>query len=120
MPAAPIHEGTADMRLLITSADRSGVAVVEPDDTRQLSVETPLTDRSQVASALREAGAGRLDGDHAWLDIDFLRRTAAPADPASWVDAFDAMIKYAERHGWVSDDGRQVRAHLESTTRAEP
>ena len=107
------------MRLLITSAQGTGVSVVEPDDLKRLSVESRLTDPGQVATALHRAGAGRLDGDHAWLDTDFLRRTAAPAEPATWTTEFDAMIRYADRHGWVSPDGRQVRAHVDWTARAD-
>jgi hypothetical protein len=117
MPATR-REETADMRVLITAAPATGVSIAEPDDTKRLAVATPLTDPEQIAAALEEVGAGQLAGQHVWLDIDFLRRTATPADPASWASEFDAMIRYADRRGWVSEDGRQVRAHVESTEQA--
>jgi hypothetical protein len=108
------------MRLLILQAvDGADVSLVEPDDTRRLHVETDLTDLAHVSSALERAHAGRIEGDAAWLDVDYLRRSAAPADRASWEPSFDAMIEYARVHGWLSADAGVVRAHVVVRTPAE-
>lgn len=65
---------------------------------------------------------GRLDGNHAWLHIEMLRDAAAEgvhADAAEWRASFDQMIAYATGKGWVSDDGRDVRAHVDTGDRRQ-
>ena len=52
------------------------------------------------------------DGEHVWVAVDWLRKTAQPAGDLDWVDRFDAMIAYAAGKNWVDDAGRHVRAHL--------
>jgi len=56
---------------------------------------------------------GRVDGDHVWLDRAWLEANGRPADP-DWVRAFAGMIGYAEKSGWVDDDGA-IRAHIETS-----
>jgi hypothetical protein len=105
------------MRVLIDSVDQTDrVSVVDVDDLRRLHVETGLTDPNRIAAALEAGGAGRLDGDAVWLDIEYLRTSADPSDPAPWADSFYKMIDFARTHGWLSADSKQVRAHIVTTS----
>jgi len=55
---------------------------------------------------------GRVDGDHVWLDRAWLESQGRPADP-DWAKGFAGMIGYAEKSGWVDDQGA-IRAHIET------
>ena len=108
------------MRVLIDSARQGAqVKLIEADDLGRLHVETQLTDPGRIDAALQAAGAGRLDEGAAWLDIEYLRASAIPADPLSQGDSFDSMIDFARAHGWVSADGRQVQAHVVTKAQGE-
>jgi hypothetical protein len=109
-----------DMRVLIESTAQGGqVNLIEADDLRHLHVETQLTDPARIDAAMQAAGAGRLDEGAAWLDIEYLRARAIPADPLPHSDSFDNMIDFARARGWVSADGRQVQAHVVTKAQGE-
>jgi hypothetical protein len=92
----------------------SAVALADPGDCRAFSVRVQ-GDRAGLAAALESAGVGRMDGDEALIDVDAVRRLAAPQVGPSWEDDFVAMLAYAEGKGWLADGGRSVRAHVEGT-----
>lgn len=95
--------------------------VTDPDNCTQLHVATALPTRHDTGAALQKAGIGRLDGDgtHALVDLDQLRtRARASATGADWDGKWEEMIAYATEEGWVSSDGRFVRAHVRTTTDA--
>jgi hypothetical protein len=56
---------------------------------------------------------GRVEVDHVWLDRGWLEIHGRPGDP-DWVQAFAGMISYAEKSGWVDENG-SIRAHIETT-----
>jgi hypothetical protein len=82
--------------------------VLDADDLQRLHVElTPGHGLGRL---------GEIDGDHAWLAIDALRRAGAvSASSPDWADRFDAMIDYAAGKGWLDPSGASVRAHIERT-----
>jgi hypothetical protein len=95
---------------------REGAASVrEAADLKSLSVRVDGGD--EVGAALHGLGEPAEDGAHAWLQVDALRAAAAATLPAAeradWAKGFDGMIAYATSKGWLSDDGRCVRAHIE-------
>jgi LmbE family N-acetylglucosaminyl deacetylase len=84
-------------------------SVIEIEILTELSVEADV-----AAVTLGELGT--VDGDHAWLQIDELRRAAHRAGaPEGWDTEFERMIAYAKTKGWISDDGCAVRAHIDRT-----
>ena len=95
----PVHVGRAEAH------------VTDPENFRELSVESTMVGTEDAGRALTDAGLGDLaDTEHAWLDIARLRelsRTGA----ADWDESFAAMIAFAARQGWVDDTGSTVRAH---------
>jgi hypothetical protein len=90
------------------------VAVAEADDLRRLAVSAPAADAAAAGAALAAQGAGAPgDEGHVWLDAAWLRRAGAAAAPdGSFAEGFDGMLAYAARHGFVSEDGAAVRAHV--------
>lgn len=105
---------------MIVTFGQDALRVVEPDDCTRLSVTTTLP-LPELDAALRASGLGRLDGEAALLDVDVLRARARElATLPDWDDRWQAMLDYATGKGWVSEDGRDVRAHVETATAAQP
>lgn len=102
---------------MIILLDASTCTVSEADVLTDLRVVTGAAGPEALGRAVRGSGLGALapgDGTHVLLDVDALRslaRTSATLE--DWDGRFDAMIAYAGRQGWLSDDGRSVRAHVE-------
>jgi hypothetical protein len=65
---------------------------------------------SAAAEALRVAGLGTLEGDHAWLDAEALK--AAGDGSSGWTVYFYAMLAYAKTRGWTNDGESRIRAHV--------
>lgn len=91
-----------------------GAVVQDADDLGRLHLQTDL-DPDGVRTALRATGTGELiDAETAWLDLGVLRsRAALLATASDWAQGWVAMTAYAERKGWLSEDGRSVQVHIE-------
>jgi hypothetical protein len=66
-------------------------------------------DRAHVVAAL---GGPSIDDD-VWVPVERVRSLAAGRVAAGWDDEFSAMLIYAETKGWLSADGKAIRAHVE-------
>jgi predicted transcriptional regulator len=53
------------------------------------------------------------DRDTVWVFQDALRRWPGVADDAAWQNAFAAMIEKARPHGWIDDNKKAIKAHIE-------
>ncbi len=102
------------MLVYIPDGGRGTPQLRTAEDLGALSVraEASSLDWDILSRTLRAVGAGEVAGDHAWLDIVWLRTAAGERDQ-DWHDGFTAMLDYANAHGWLSDDGRRVRAHVD-------
>jgi hypothetical protein len=91
-----------------------GAVVQDADDLGRLHVQTDL-DADGLRTALKSTGTGELvDADTALLDVAVLRsRAALLATAPDWAELWAEMIAYAEREGWLSDEGRCVQVHVE-------
>jgi hypothetical protein len=97
--------------IVILGAD--GVLLRDPDDCGRLHVETDLAG-DDLVEVLTTTGTGAPAGDgRVWLDLATLRSRArlAATDP-DWSANWEAMVAHAQRSGWLSEDGRAVRAHI--------
>ena len=90
------------------------VTLEEPDDcTRFHLAVVGGNDLGLVFGALVDAAAGRLEGDHALVTIDAVRRMAAGRVGDDWADRFAGMLTYAQGQGWIDDTGNAIQAHIE-------
>jgi hypothetical protein len=99
------------MIVLVTGGvDGATATVTDPRNLRQLHAEFRGVDDAAAGEALRTAGLGTVDGDHAWLEADALR--AAGDGSSGWTVDFYAMLAYAKTRGWTNEDSSQVKAHI--------
>ena len=99
--------------MFVLVASEGGVVRASVEDTvnlRQLRVELRGVSDAQADEALRAAGLGTVEGDHAWLIADSLR--LAGDGSSGWMADFYGMLAYAKTRGWMNADGSQVRAHI--------
>jgi hypothetical protein len=98
------------MYVEITPADSA--VVKDPENLRELAVRAFGLAEPDVAQALAAAGLGAVDAGYAWLEVAQLRASGT-AQPPQWAEEFDGMIAFAKSCGWISEDGRSVRAHID-------
>jgi hypothetical protein len=99
--------------MFVLVADDGGVvraSVEDAQNLKQLRVEFRGVSDTQGAEALRAAGLGTVEDDHAWLIADALR--AAGDGSSGWTADFYGMLAYAKTRGWTNADGSRVRAHI--------
>ncbi|MCZ4551034.1 flavin reductase family protein [Gordonia rubripertincta] len=102
---------------MIIGLGGQSITVQNSSDFSQLHIETTNSQAELDDRQLANSGLGHLDGaGHAALDVRRLEEVASvrPEDIAGW----KAMLDYAEHAGWMSADGRFVRAHIERVVEA--
>ena len=91
------------------------VSLVRTDDFNDFGIDVgPEVDLDDIESALRAAGVGTLmqDRAHAWISLDWLAPQCV-GTRGSHRPQFEAMVAFARQHGWISDDGKSIRGHLQ-------
>jgi hypothetical protein len=78
----------------------------------KLVVEADRSRLDEVRHAL--AGTAELpDTDTAWIFEDALRRWPGVEHDAGWQQNFSMMIEKARPHGWIDDQRKAIKAHIE-------
>jgi len=92
--------------------DRRGPRLDDAANLRAFAVH--LEDGCVPGDDLGACGIWSPDGQHAWIEPDWLREQAGPlAEDAGWQSGFSAMIDFARSKGWLDEQGR-IRAHVAS------
>lgn len=86
------------------------VSLEDADNFKAFKVVAATASDEALRTALAEAGAGRLDGEHVWVSADWLRAQAGGS--AEWGKNFEGLLAFAGSKGWLDDQGA-VRAHIE-------
>jgi hypothetical protein len=75
----------------------------------------------QQLDAARKALTGiaeLLDSSHAWIFEQALRQRPEVAGDATWQTSLGAMIEKARPHGWIDEQKKAIKAHIEWTEQA--
>jgi hypothetical protein len=81
----------------------------------KLVVEGDRNKLDQICSAV--AGKAELpDADTAWIFESALRNWPGVGQDAQWQKDFSAMIEKARPHGWIDDERKAIKAHIEWAT----
>ena len=87
------------------------VALEETEDFKRfkLVIDAPRADLARIGTAL--AGIATLNDDgHAWVNEEWLRRSDSAA---SWQGGLTTMLAVAKKYGWVDEQAKTIRAHVE-------
>jgi hypothetical protein len=96
------------------SSSPPAVSLVEADDCTRFDVVVHgPADDGALDRVLAGSTLGRTLGADVLVTVDAVRRLAAGAVAAGWEADFAAMLDYARSRGWLTDDGREIRAHVE-------
>lgn len=71
---------------------------------------------SDRLDAVREATAGKAelpDAETAWISQDALRQWPGVGQDATWQHNFSVMIEKARPHGWIDDQRKAIKAHID-------
>ena len=65
------------------------------------------------------ANTAELDDDsHGWIYEQPLRQRPEVAQDSTWQQSFNAMIEKAKPHGWIDEQRKAIKAHIEWTEKA--
>ena len=82
-----------------------GPVLEAPEDCKKFHVEV------RGSGELGAAGRFDDDGEHALIEIDWVRQAAAGRVPDDWTEQFDGMLAYAGTKGWI--EGTTIKGHIE-------
>lgn len=92
-------------------ADDSEVVLLHAENFKDFSVRLI---GPGAAAALAATGTGRLINDsEAYVSVAAVRRLASREADETWNEGFASMLRYAQSHGWMTEDGSEVKAHIE-------
>lgn len=100
---------------MIVRVNAGSVALDNPDDCSAFKVATPSESRHMLSTLLDSSQAGSLDGADALISVDWIRAQCAGKTAGNWNDRFVNMLAFAAARGWVTEDGRYVRGHIETS-----
>jgi hypothetical protein len=97
--------------VIVVIAD-GDVELVDADNCKAFHVE--VHGDADVGAVLDESGAGSLadDGEHALIEIGWVRQAARGVGP-DWDQDFGGMLDYARTKGWIDEGSGAIVAHLE-------
>lgn len=96
----------------ITISSGGDIALAEPAVFTAFDVQAAGLDRSAILASFGEDGAPADEDDHVYVTVSLVRRLAGQAVDAEWETGFAKMIEFAESHGWLTDDGKSIKAHI--------
>ena len=92
----------------------SGLQLEDRDNFRAFKLV--IEGEQALLDAVRNALTGKaelVDTGTAWIFEDALRRRPGVEHDAVWQQNFSAMIEKARPHGWIDDQRKAIKAHVE-------
>jgi hypothetical protein len=100
--------------MFLKYAPNGGLTLEDRDNFRAFKLVI-AAERNRLDDIRRDlAGEAELvDAETAWIFAEPLRRRSGVIDDATWQQNFSAMIEKARPHGWIDDERRAIKAHVE-------
>jgi predicted transcriptional regulator len=94
-------------------AQSRSIEIDDPNNFRAFSVrvEGLLTPAEQ--DKLLGGIAVKQDGEHAWISEQALRDWPRFKAESWWQEGLTGMIAAVQKYGWIDNDSRSIRAHIE-------
>jgi hypothetical protein len=100
--------------MIIAVTSTGDLELRDADNFRAFKIVDELGgDLVRLAAALEGIGKLTPDGAAAWVAFDRVPWLPGRRGTEEWESAFHAMIAGARRFGWINDQDRTVRAHVE-------
>jgi hypothetical protein len=99
---------------MIIRIDANGPSLDDAENFHSFKVvvEAAAGDREAVEKAV--AGILQFEGDeHAWVEICALENWPGHGENIGFRTSLQAMIVKAKPFGWIAEDGRSIRAHID-------
>jgi len=105
--------------MFVKLAVDGSVSLEDKDNFRafKLVVEGGPARLDQARRALTNT-AELIDASHAWVFEQTLRQRPEVAHDTAWQANLGTMIEKARPHGWIDDDRKAIKAHIEWTEKA--
>ena len=105
--------------MFVKLATDGSISLEDKDNFRafKLLVEGGPARLDQARRALTNT-AELIDTSHAWVFEQTLRQRPEVAQDTAWQASLGTMIEKARPHGWIDDDRRAIKAHIEWTEKA--
>lgn len=100
------------MMIRLIGSSRS-IEIDDPGNFRAFSVRI----EGALDAAARAELLGRIavkhDRDHAWISEAALRDWPSLKSDSWWQDGLTGMIAAVQKFGWIDNDSKSIRAHIE-------
>jgi hypothetical protein len=97
---------------MFVKVSAGGVTLEDRDSFRAFKLVVECADLDTARRVL--AGIAELpDRDTAWIFEAALRQRPEVVQDATWQRAFGTMIEKARPHGWIDDQRKAIKAHIE-------
>lgn len=100
------------MIIRLIGASRS-IAIDDPRNFKAFSVRIEGAPDATTLADLIGRIAVRHDHEHAWISEAALRDWPSLKGEAWWQDGLTGMIAAVQKFGWIDNDNRSIRAHIE-------
>ena len=94
-------------------AKSRSIEIEDPKNFRAFSVRTDAALDSAAQAELLGRIAVKHDREHAWISEQALRDWPPLKAEAWWQDGLTGMIAAVQKFGWIDNDSRSIRAHIE-------
>ena len=102
--------------MFIKVAADNRVTLEEPGNFRAFKVVVDAKPSSLDGARRTLTGTAELvDKDTAWVSETALRHWPEVAQDAAWQQSLSTMIEKAKPHGWIDEQRRAIKAHIEWT-----
>jgi hypothetical protein len=99
--------------ILRVTADLA-LALDDPSDFKRFKVAVARPDTDFAVVAGRNRNVLRFqDEKTAWVNAASFASFSGLSNDPSWSEPFYGMLEYCKKMGWLSEDGREFRAHVE-------
>jgi hypothetical protein len=100
------------MIIRLIANDRS-IEIDDPRNFRAFSVRIEGALDPAAQAELLGRVAVKHDREHAWISEQILRDWPPLKAESWWQDGLSGMIAAVQKFGWIDNDSRSIRAHIE-------
>jgi predicted transcriptional regulator len=94
-------------------ANSRSIEIDDPRNFKALSVRIEGAPEGAAAAELLGRIAVKHDKEHAWISEAALRDWPCLKAESWWQDGLTGMIAAVQKFGWIDNESRSIRAHIE-------